>query len=241
MSLSNEIDITIEVNAADLLDGVSEIHGSIGHDSEALVLSIYRKKLLGGVKGDETLSLPLKDIQDIKLKKGPVSTKLLVYPKRLNIIEAVPGHHGDQLKFQIKRNDRKYAEAFAASLRAAIYEATEEGLDSVPFKLEDTNMGFTEHSGVLYMEEEFLVFDIQSGLKGVTRPTRQQVKVEPKAISGIRLKQGTTKDTLFIKPKKSKLLVAIPGDHEREVKLKIKKKHRVAVERIIQRIVNWSI
>lgn len=241
MSFSNEIDITIEVNAADVLEGVSEIHGSLGHDDEVLVLSFYKKKLLGGVTEDETLSLPLKDIQDVKLKKGPVTTKLLLYPKRLNIIEGVPGNHSDRLKFQIKKADKQYAEPFVASLRSAIFNATEEGLDSVPFKLEDTNMGFTEHSGMLYMDEEFLVFDIQSGLNGVTRPTRQQVKVAPKALSGIRLKQGTTKDTLFIKPKKQKLLDAIPGDHKREVKLKIKKKHRVAVERLIQRVVNWSI
>ena len=141
----------------------------------------------------------------------------------------------------MKKEDRKYAESFLASLRSAVFDATEEGLDSVPFKLEDTNMGLTEHSGLLYMDEEFLIFDIQSGLKGVTRPERHQVKVDPKALAGIRLKHGNTKDVLYIKPKKTKLLEVIPGDHKGEVKLKIKKKHRMAAERIVQRVVNWSL
>lgn len=241
MPLSTEIDVVVEVTAADVLDGVSEIHGSLGIDEESLVFVFYKKKLLGGVTDDETVRLPLKDIQEVKLKKGPVNTRLMVYPKRLSMIEEIPGAHSEQLKFQIKKEDKKYAEPFLGALRSAMFDAAEEGLDSVPFKLEDTNMGFTENSGLLYMDEEFLVFDIQSGLKGVTRAERQQVKVAPKAISGIRLKQGNTKDVLYIKPKKTKLLQVIPGDHKHEVKLKIKKKHRVAAERLVQRVLNWSI
>ena len=241
MQVSTEIEVVIEVSAADVLDGVSEIHGSLGHNEEDVVLTYYKKKLLGGFTDEETVVLPLKDVQDVKLKKGPVNTRILVFPKRLSMIEHIPGVHSDKLKFQVKRADRKYAEPFLASLRSAIFDATEEGLDSVPFKLEDTNMGLTENSGLLYMDEEFLVFDMQSGLKGVTRPERHQVKIDPKAISSIRLKHGTTKDILLIKPKKTKLLQVIPGDHKHEVKLKIKKKHRMAAERIVQRVVNWSI
>ena len=241
MPIATEIDITIEVSAADVLEGVSEIHGTLGYDDDDVVLEYYKKKLLGGILAEETMRLPLKDIQEVKLKKTPVSMKLLLFPKRLSMIENMPGAHSDQLKFQVKKDDRKYAEPFLASLRAAMFDAAEEGLDSVPFKLEDTNLGFTENSGLLYMDDEFLVFDIQSGLKGVTRASRHQVKVDPKAISGIRLKQGTTKDILYIKPKKGKLLEVIPGDHKREIKLKIKKKHRIAAERLVQRVINWSV
>ena len=82
MPLLIEIEVTIEVTAADVLDGVAEIHGTLGYDDEALVLTYYKKKLLGGTVDEEPIRLPLRDIQDVNLKKGPVTTKILLYPKK---------------------------------------------------------------------------------------------------------------------------------------------------------------
>ena len=240
MPTLSQIEVTIEVTAAEVLEGKTEIHGSLGHDDECFELVYYSKKLLGGTTEEEKLRIPLKDIQEVKVKKGAVNTKVVLFPKTLSLIREIPGSHSNKLVFKVKRSDRKYVEQFVGSLRRAIFDAAEEGLDSVPFQLEDTNMGLTENFGLLYMEDEFLVFDLQSGLKGVTRWKRQLVKVEPKAINGIRLRHGKLKDTLLIKPKKNKLLQVIPGDHKIEVKLKIKKKHRSEAERLVQRVINWS-
>lgn len=230
------IRVAIEVSVNEVFNGVTEIIGTLAYKEDGLDFSYHTKNLMGQVADYGESFISLDKIQEVVFKKGMVTTKLILRPKRLDIMQEIPGEDREKIVFSVKRADRDEAETLATFLQRRLHEidATEAG--SVPFQLPDTNMGFTENSGLMYLEDEFLVFDINSGLQGITQNDSQIVKIEVQALAAVRRVHGTMKDTLFIKPKKSQLLQVMPGEHETEVKLKVPKEHREALDQLIEQI-----
>jgi len=97
---------------------------------------------------------------------------------------------------------------------------------SVPFEISEVHSGFSEARGILRIEEEFLVFQLQVVTLSVFKRAPEIIKVEFAAIDEMRLERHLITDRLFIRPKKMKLLEVMPGKHPMEVKLKVKRKHR---------------
>ena len=106
----------------------------------------------------------------------------------------------------------------------------------IPFSLPDLNGGLTEITGLLYEEDEFLVFDVETAFMGEFDKESQIIKIEPAAIQEIVLDRGVFKDKLRILPKKRDLLDAMPGEYRREIPLSIWKKHRRDVERLLRSV-----
>lgn len=109
-------------------------------------------------------------------------------------------------------------------------------MPSVPFTLPDIDAGLTEIKGILHLDDEFLVLDFETALLGEFDKRQRTVKIEPAAISSIRLETGLVRDVICIRPKKSDLLDAVPGTHLGELRLKVWRKRRDAAERIVQQI-----
>ena len=105
-------------------------------------------------------------------------------------------------------------------------------MDRIPFTLPDINYGLTEITGFLYLEQEFLVFEVETAVFGEFDKEQRIIKVEPSALEAVYLERGWLKDQLLIRPKKRELLEALPGDFASEVPLKIKRKHRRKTERL---------
>ena len=96
----------------------------------------------------------------------------------------------------------------------------------IPFKI-DSNHGH-EISGLLFIEDEFLVFEVQMRRWSLYKEPKETVKAELAVIEHIRFAAGFFSDKIFIVPKRSALLEAIPGDHDGELKLNVAKRYRDA-------------
>ncbi len=109
-------------------------------------------------------------------------------------------------------------------------------MSSIPFQLPDIHGGFTEIKGLLYLDEEFLVFEIETALMGEFNKEQQIIKVEPAALAEIRLDRGVFRDRLCIRPKKRELLQVIPGKHLGELQLKLWSKYRGQAEQLVEQV-----
>ncbi|TDI71135.1 MAG: hypothetical protein E2O85_02505 [Bacteroidetes bacterium] len=99
---------------------------------------------------------------------------------------------------------------------------------SLPFEIPDVHAGFSEAKGVLRMEDEFLVFQVQTVTLGMFKEDPETIKIEIGALIDVRHERGLFRDKLYIRPKKLQLLDAMPGKHLLELRLKIRRKHRAS-------------
>lgn len=104
-------------------------------------------------------------------------------------------------------------------------------MNSIPFRLPD--VGLREISGVVYLDQEFLVLEVEDALLGEVDREEQTVKVEPSAVQEIRLDRSVLGDKLCIRPKKRDLLRVMPGTYTDELCLKLRKKYRERAEQLV--------
>ena len=97
---------------------------------------------------------------------------------------------------------------------------------SIPFEISEVHAGFSEAKGIVRIEDEFLVIQVQIVTMGLFKQKPEIIKIEFAAIDEIRLEKRLISDRLYIRPKRLKLLEVVPGKHAMEVKLKIRRKHR---------------
>ena len=102
---------------------------------------------------------------------------------------------------------------------------------TVPFQISDSRGH--KVTGLLYLEEEYLVFEIQARKWGLFKSPPEKVKAEFGVIDHITLERGLFGDSIFIVPRRSDLLNAIPGDHKGELKLKVAKRYRELSQSIV--------
>ena len=91
---------------------------------------------------------------------------------------------------------------------------------TMPFSLAATNFGLLEHKGEVYLDDEYLVFELKSLLAGVESKAQRVVKIEPHTLESVWLDKGGLLDTLCIKPKTGDVLLAVPGNHGEALRLK---------------------
>jgi hypothetical protein len=104
---------------------------------------------------------------------------------------------------------------------------------SIPFEISEVHAGFSEVKGVIHMEDEFVVFNIQTITMGMYKRSPETIKIELAALSDIRLEKRVFRDRLYIRPKTNKLLEVIPGKHIGEIMVKVWRKNRPATMSLI--------
>ncbi len=228
--IHRELAVTVEAGAPDVLEGIAEIKGVLSFHDDRLSFTYRTRNLLRKVSPRQHLDIPATAVQDVVFRRTLFWTRILVYPRRLDILDEAPGADKDRLVFKVRRADRRQAAAFVTFFRDRLLSVNHAGRESVPFRLRDTDMGMTENRGLLYLDDEFLVFDLQEGIAGLTRQHNQTIKIEPAALVSVRLERGMLNDVLHIRPRKDTLLEALPGEHVLEVQLKISRRHRKAAE-----------
>lgn len=97
-------------------------------------------------------------------------------------------------------------------------------MERIPFEIHDSRGH--KVGGLLFLEDEFLVFDLQVRRWGLVKQPPETVKAELKVIERITFEQGFFGDRILVVPRRIELLDAIPGDHKGEVHLKIAKRYR---------------
>ena len=231
MDTANDgVPVSVEVSMAEVMQGVFEIKGVARYAGEAVTIE-YR---MGSDAEAETFRLPLEALREADLKGG----KIILRPKHLATLGQTPWTSRDAIVLQVKRAHRKQADALVAQLQQALSEHEAEGFVSIPFRLPDANLGFTEIKGIVYLEEEYLVFEVATGVSGGSKKKRQTIKIEPRALEAIRLDAGAFSSRLCVRPKERDLFRVMPGMYrgKEELKLKISNKYREEAERLVDAV-----
>lgn len=104
-------------------------------------------------------------------------------------------------------------------------------MNRLEFTLPD--VGLREIEGLTWVEDGFLVIQLSNKLIGLVDEERDLIKVEPTALSEIRLQKRPFKDRLILVPKRRDLLDAIPGNHANDVRLRIWRTKRSQTEQLV--------
>ena len=177
-------------------------------------------------------------MREVELKRGIPDATILVRPRQLSTFEYVPGAPRNEIVFNVKHKHRQQAATLVSHLQRVLSQRRGDQTSSIPFQLPDTNLGLTENKGRLYLDEEFLVFEVSSSLSGLTNKKQQTVKIEPDALEEIRLDRGLFKDRLLIRPKNRELFRVMPGMYQDKdtLTMTIWKKYRADAEHLVDAV-----
>ncbi len=226
------VPVSVEVSIADVLKGIFEMEGLLNYADETLTIEYQTKELLSRTSRVERIDLSLDLLREVIFKRRIFGSRITLRPKRLSAFEDVPISTSAQIVLQVKRADRKNAEALVSHLqRVMSYRSTPGELSPIPFRVPDE--GLREIKGHVYLEdEEFLVFDVQNALVGEFDTKRQVIKIAPRALKEVDLSEGRFRDRLHVRPRNRDLLEAMPGSHKDELELKIRRKYRDQLVRL---------
>lgn len=228
----------VDVSVSEIVSGITEIKGELRYEDQALVFDYRTRNLLGKEVGEETLLLPLDQLQNVELKQQVPGLKILVHPRRLVTFEYVEGVSRNEIIFRVRYKHRKQAARLVDRVQQLLSEMGQEAINRIPFKLPDANFGMTEIKGFLSLHETLLELRVLSGIPGNTVKKQQVIRIEPRALEAIRLEQGVIQDLLFIRPKTRELFRALPGryDDKEELQLKIGKQHHTAAADLVDAV-----
>jgi len=230
------IPVSIEVSASEVIRGIVEVNGSIDLREEALVFTYREKNMILKDPERVRVQIPIGAIQDLTIKRGVTTSKIILHPNTLDVFREMPGGMSNKLVLQVQRGYREEAERLVDAIQDLLADRYRPSMDSIPFKLADTNFGMTEHAGMVRLEDEFLTFEIESKVIGLFRQDSQTIKIETRALEEVYLKKGVLKDLLRIYPKRMDLLDALPGNNDICVTLKISRKQRRETELLVDRL-----
>lgn len=109
-------------------------------------------------------------------------------------------------------------------------------IPAIKFTLPDLHAGFTEIEGAIYLDEEFVVLDLELSVLGLIPAKDRIIKIEPKALSYIFLRRGLVRDKICLRPKKEDLLDAVPGSHRGEVQLRVWRNRRAESKLLVHEV-----
>ena len=233
----HSVPVSVDVSVSDVMRGVMEIDGILTLEKDSLLLEYRMSGLPGFVSSSiESFRVTFDDIQDVEYRERVFGAAIILRPRRLAVIEAMPGDQSTEIKLKIKRKHRSIAAELATDIQIAFARSRTDSLGSIPFSIPSASQHFSEVTGLIYLDDEFLVFELQSGLPGLSRNSDDIIKIEPKALAHIHLNTALLKDVLYIRPKKEQLLTVIPGDRVEAVRLKINNTYRSEVKRLVEAV-----
>ncbi len=232
------VPVSVEVSPSEILEGVFEIEGVLSYADDTVTFEYRTRDRLSELSDVETLRLPLDQVREVELKRGIPDATILVRPRRLSTFEYVPGASRNEIVFNVKHKHRQQAATLVSHLQRVLSQRRGDQTSSIPFQLPDTNLGLTENKGRLYLDEEFLVFEVSSGLSGGFKKKQQKIKIEPGALEAIRLDRGVFKDRLIVSPKSRELFRAMPRMYKDKdtLTMTIWKKYRADAEHLVDEV-----
>ncbi|MEZ4702924.1 MAG: hypothetical protein R2834_21505 [Rhodothermales bacterium] len=223
------------MSASDVLKGIAEINGLLEATEETVDFVYRTKSLLGELSEVLRVPMPLDDLRDVEYVKTAIGARLVFKPRRLEILDLLPGEHTREVVFKVRRGDRAEADRLAAYLKYRLYEQNV-GDDVVPFTLPDKGMGLIHVNGLAYLEDEFLVLEVMERTAVGTTEEHHVIKIELKALLRVQYNPGVLKDVLTVRPKGRELFDALPGKSDVEVELTVRRRHREAGEALTRRV-----
>ena len=106
--------IRIPFTLADV--GLREIEGMISVEDEFIVLDLS-DKLLGLVDLDQkTIKIEAAALESVRLQRRPFKDRLILTPKKRDLLDAVPGKHATDVRLRIWKTQRSQTEQLLVTI-----------------------------------------------------------------------------------------------------------------------------
>jgi hypothetical protein len=112
-------------------------------------------------------------------------------------------------------------------------------MPSVPFEVERSSHGMTRSAGVLHVEGEHLTFEVQTTVLGFFHRSPRTYRLDLTDLDEVRYKRGLLRDRLTIRTRPLDRITKLPGAADGELRLRIKRADRRAVEPILDLLYLW--
>ena len=110
----------------------------------------------------------------------------------------------------------------------------------IPFEVESSG-GFSQSRGVVYVEDEDLVFEVQTTYIGFIQRAPEVYRVELTDLDEVRYKKGFLSDRVTLRTRPLEKLTAVPGAAQGELRLAVKRTHRGDLAVLLDRLDLWRV
>ena len=112
-------------------------------------------------------------------------------------------------------------------------------MQSIPFTLPDVHGGLSEGTGAVYVEGDELVIEAQVKLLSLIDRKPQAYRIELIDLESVAHRRTVLGDRVTIRTRPLDLLADVPGAGNGELVLKFKRRHRAAVDDLLDRLKLW--
>ena len=112
-------------------------------------------------------------------------------------------------------------------------------MHSVPFQISEVHGGLTEGHGVAYVDDEYLVLEVQTSFLGMFKRDPRTYRIDLTDLESVRYRRGLWKDKLRLRTLTLDVLDPIPGVQKGELCLHFARKHRPGVDVLLDRLDLW--
>lgn len=112
-------------------------------------------------------------------------------------------------------------------------------MQTVPFSTGDVHGGFSEARGTICLEHDEIVIEVEVSLLSMFKQDSQTFRFDMTDLEEIRHKRGVVRDTLRIRTRPMDRVTRIPGATDGSLTLHVKRRHRDAVDRLLDRLDMW--
>lgn len=102
----------------DMNAGLTEVNGAAWFENEFLVLEVETSLLGEFSKEHKTIKIEPSALASIAFERKLIRDRIILRPKKRDLLDAVPGDHLGELILKTRRADRAAAEEFVVELRA---------------------------------------------------------------------------------------------------------------------------
>ena len=110
---------------------------------------------------------------------------------------------------------------------------------SVPFRVREVHGGWSEAGGLIYVEGDDVVIEVQVKLLSLFQRDPEVHRFELVDLDEVRCKRGLRNDRLMLRTRPMDVLAGIPGAAEGELCLVVKRKCRADLDRLLDRLSLW--
>lgn len=110
---------------------------------------------------------------------------------------------------------------------------------SIPFSTGDIHGGFSEGKGAVAVEDDHLVIEVSVTFMGMFDRGTTTHRLELTDLEEVRHSRNPFRDTLRIRTRPMDLISKVPGAQQGELLLKIRRRHRRAVDDLLYRLDLW--
>jgi len=110
---------------------------------------------------------------------------------------------------------------------------------SVPFTISEVHGGLTEGHGVAYVDDEYLVLEVQTAFLGLFKKEPETFRIDLTDLESVRYKKGLRKDKLCLRTRPLDVLDPVPGVQKGELCLHVARQHRPALDVLLDRLDLW--